>query len=321
MTNRLPAADLPNMLAALRAERTQMLTFTNSLTDDEWTAPSAAARWRIADVVAHIGATARNFYTPAGLRTSLAASLEQHNEDPVDRRRNWNRAQVMAEYQRASRRATTLLDVVRRTPATRMQLPLADLGRYPLGLMIGGALVFDHHTHLRHDMAPALGRPAPPTDADRMRAVLTWMIAVLSNQVAQAPVAGLDARVALTLTGPGGGTWWIDRRRPDPLQRRRRRPHHRPRADLPRLGHAAITLARQRRHGHRRHRTRHPLPRHRQHHLIAAAKRASPGRVHVNLDKGTQLFLYLRWPRRCESCHHERIEALQHGEPLAHRGL
>ncbi|TDO44027.1 hypothetical protein EV643_11750 [Kribbella sp. VKM Ac-2527] len=59
-------------------------------------------------------------------------------------------------------------------------------------------------------MAPALGRGAPPTDADRMRAVLTWMIAVLSNQIAQAPIAGLDARVALTLTGPGGGTWWID---------------------------------------------------------------------------------------------------------------
>lgn len=33
------------------------------------------------------------------------------------------------------------------------------------------------------------------------------MIAVLSNQTARAPVAGLDA---LTLTGPGGGTWWID---------------------------------------------------------------------------------------------------------------
>lgn len=76
--------------------------------------------------------------------------------------------------------------------------------------MIGGALVFDHHTHLRHDMAPALGRPVPSTDADRMRAVVTWMIAVLSNQVAQAPIAGLDAHVALTLTGPGGGTWWFD---------------------------------------------------------------------------------------------------------------
>ena len=210
MTDRLPGADLPNMVGALRAERAEMLNFTSSLTDEEWTAPSAAAGWRIADVAAHIGATARNFYTPAGLRTIFAASLEQLNEDPVDRRRDWSRADVMAEYQRASRRATTLLDVVRRTPTTRVRVRLAELGRYPMGLTIGGALVFDHHTHLRHDMAPALGRHVPPTDADRMRAVLTWMIAVLSNQVAQAPVAGLDARVALTLTGPGGGTWWID---------------------------------------------------------------------------------------------------------------
>jgi hypothetical protein len=39
--------------------------------------------------------------------------------------------------------------------------------------MISGALVFDHHTHLRHDMVSALGRPVPATDADRIRAVLT----------------------------------------------------------------------------------------------------------------------------------------------------
>ncbi|MFF8320967.1 maleylpyruvate isomerase family mycothiol-dependent enzyme [Streptomyces bobili] len=210
MNKRLPPADLPNMAAALRAERAEMLDFTSSLTDDEWTAPSAAAGWRIGDVVAHIGATARSLYMPSGMRTMFAASLERANEDPVDRRRDWSRAKVMAEYRRAGRRATALLDVVRRTPAARLRVPLADLGRHPLALLISGALVFDHHTHLRHDMAPALGRPAPPTDADRMRAVLTWMIAVLSNQVAQAPVAGLDARVALTLTGPSGGTWWFD---------------------------------------------------------------------------------------------------------------
>jgi hypothetical protein len=72
--------------------------------------------------------------------------------------------------------------------------PSRNWDRYPIGLMISGALVFDHHTHLRHDMAPALGRPVPATDADRMRAVLTWMTAVLSNQVAHAPVDGLDAR-------------------------------------------------------------------------------------------------------------------------------
>ena len=126
MTDRLPAADLPNMLAALRAERAEMLNFASSLTDDEWTAPSAAAGWRIADVVAHIGATAKNFYTPAGVHTMFAASLEQVNHGPVDKRRNWSRAQVMTEYQRTTRRATTLLDVIRRTPATRARVPLAN---------------------------------------------------------------------------------------------------------------------------------------------------------------------------------------------------
>ena len=59
--------------------------------------------------------------------------------------------------------------------------------------MIGGALVFDHHTHLRHDMAQRWASPRRPPMQTGMRAVLTWMIAVLSNQVAQAPVAGLDA--------------------------------------------------------------------------------------------------------------------------------
>lgn len=58
MTDRLPAIDLPNMVAALRSERTEMLDFTRSLTDDEWRAPSAAAGWSIADVVGHIAATA-----------------------------------------------------------------------------------------------------------------------------------------------------------------------------------------------------------------------------------------------------------------------
>lgn len=208
----LPPPDLPNLLAALRKEREELLAFTRSLSDEEWFASSAAAGWRIADVVAHIGATARNFYTPAGLGSIGAPSLEKLNEDPVDRRRGWPRARVIAEYEKSSRRAANLLSAVSRTPAARVRIPLAELGRYPLGLMIGGALVFDHHTHLRHDIAPALGREAPETDADRMRAVLTWMTAVLSNQVTKRPVDGLAAGVDLTLTGPGGGTWRISDR-------------------------------------------------------------------------------------------------------------
>lgn len=108
----------------------------------------------------------------------------------------------MKEYSGSTSHAVTELSVISHSPMRYVRAPLAELGRFPLGLVVGGALVFDHHTHLRFDMAPALGRPAPETDDDRMRAVLTWMTAVLSNQVARNSVPGLDGRVALTLTGP-----------------------------------------------------------------------------------------------------------------------
>ena len=172
MTDRLPAIDLPNMVAALRTERTEMLDFTRSLTDDEWRAPSAAAGWSIADVVGHIAATAHNFYAPS-LEILRTKDLEASNECPVERRRSWTRERVMTEYEKSSRRAISLVNAIRRSPAARLRFSLAELGRYPIDLMISGALVFDHHTHLRHDMVSALGRPVPATDADRMRAVLT----------------------------------------------------------------------------------------------------------------------------------------------------
>jgi hypothetical protein len=58
-------------------------------------------------------------------------------------------------------------------------------------------------------MAPALGRPAPGTDANRMAVVLEWMLAVLSNQLRAAAPSWLDRPLAITLTGPGGGTWRV----------------------------------------------------------------------------------------------------------------
>jgi hypothetical protein len=57
-----------------------------------------------------------------------------------------------------------------------------------------GAMVFDHHTHLRHDIVPALGVADPGTDADRMTVVIEWM---------------LDGSIGLVLEGMGGGAWTI----------------------------------------------------------------------------------------------------------------
>ncbi|MEP7191339.1 MAG: maleylpyruvate isomerase N-terminal domain-containing protein [Actinomycetota bacterium] len=210
MANRLPAPNLKNLHAALRTESVVMIEFANSLNASQWKAPSKAAGWSIADMVAHIGSTAHNMYTPAGIQAARQPSLEVVNEDPVQVRRAWNRQQVMAEFKSATRTSARMLAFMRHTPMRALPMRLNELGSFPMVLLVGGALVFDLHTHLRHDMAPALDIQAPPTDANRMRAVLDWMTAVLSNQTAQAPASGIDAGLTLTLSGPGGNTWWID---------------------------------------------------------------------------------------------------------------
>lgn len=97
-------------------------------------------------------------------------------------------------------------------PLGRLRLPLAELGRFPVAFLLGSALVFDLHTHLRFDMAPALSREAPPSDANRMAVVIEWMLAVLGNQLAAATPEWMDRPVSLRLHGQGSGTWTIDRR-------------------------------------------------------------------------------------------------------------
>ncbi|MET4146263.1 maleylpyruvate isomerase N-terminal domain-containing protein [Arthrobacter sp. UYCo732] len=210
MPPQLPSPDLKNLLTALRAESALMLDFANDLTTQQWNSPSRATGWTVADIVGHIGSTAHNFYIPAGIRAARQPSLEKANEGPVRVRRGWDREQVMDEFEKSTRSVANMLAFVRHTPLRSLPTRLNELGTYPLGLLIGGALAFDLHTHLRHDIAPALGVSAPETDADRMRAVLTWMTAVLSNQTKAAPSTGIEAGLTLTLTGPGGGSWRVD---------------------------------------------------------------------------------------------------------------
>ena len=209
MTDRLPAIDLRNMVAALRSERTEMLDFTRSLTDDEWRAPSAAAGWSIADVVGHIAATAHNFYAPS-LEILRTKDLEASNEGPVERRRSWTRERVMTEYEKSSRRAISLVNAIRRSPAARLRSSLAELG--PLS----------HRPHDQwsagvrppHAPAPRHGPSTGPAGASHRRRPDAGRADLDDGGAEQSsrPRAsdGLDARIALTLTGPGGGTWWID---------------------------------------------------------------------------------------------------------------
>lgn len=199
----------PNRTSALRAERLEVLRFCSQLSPEEWSAPSAASGWLIQDVVAHLGSGCHSLFTPSAVTLVFSKEIERTNDTMVQARRSWEPKRVLDEYARWSSHVTRLSGAVGATPVARMRMPLAELGSFPLALLLGGAMVFDQHTHLRFDMAPAIGRAAPPSDANRMSVVIEWMLAVLSNQLRRAPLEWMRQPVSLTLTGPGGGRWSI----------------------------------------------------------------------------------------------------------------
>ncbi|MEU6229315.1 hypothetical protein [Streptomyces sp. NPDC047042] len=155
--------------------------------------------------MAHIGATCRSFFTPSVITMMRVRDPERTNDLFVDKRRDRPVAETLAEYERWSR----VMGVAARVPLDWTRLPMAELGWFRGGVMIGGAMTCDQHTHLRHGIAPALGRPAPGTDANRMAVVLEWMMAVLRNQSRSARPEWFDRPVTVELEGPGGGIWSV----------------------------------------------------------------------------------------------------------------
>lgn len=198
----------PDRGAAFKAERAEMLSFCAGLEPAEWRMDSRCPGWRIQDVVAHMAAGCRALFSPSAAKLVRSNDIEAANDLMVDTRRDRSAAEVLGEYRRWSGVAAAVFPFMARRPVGGLRVPLGELGRFPLRVLTG-AMVFDHHTHLRHDMAPALGRTPPGTDANRMAVVLEWMMAVLSNQTSAATPAWLDRPLAITLTGPGGGTWRV----------------------------------------------------------------------------------------------------------------
>ncbi|MDQ3947188.1 MAG: maleylpyruvate isomerase family mycothiol-dependent enzyme [Actinomycetota bacterium] len=194
-------------VAALRRERDDVLAFCRLLADDEWKVPSGCLGWSVQDVVAHMTATVHGVFTPWLIKLIRSKDLERNNDADVEARRDRSPAEVLAEYETWSGRLPALLQAGQLPGLKMVPFPIAEIGRYPLAL-IASAFLFDHHTHLRHDLAPALGRPSPPTDEGRMAVVIEWMLAGLP-QMCRESLSFIDRPVLLTLEGPGGGTWAV----------------------------------------------------------------------------------------------------------------
>lgn len=155
------------------------------------------------------GAGCRAIFTVGALEILRSNDIEKLNDVLVEQRRQFAPAQVLAEYERWSLRLIRLARIVDASPLSRIRVPLAELGRFPANLLVGSAMVFDHYTHLRHDLAPALGLAPPPSDANAVAVVLEWMLAVLGNQLRVARHSWLTAPIRVNLAGAGGGSWTV----------------------------------------------------------------------------------------------------------------
>ncbi|MEV6339302.1 maleylpyruvate isomerase N-terminal domain-containing protein [Nocardia vinacea] len=199
---------MTNHIAAFRRERDTVLDFCAQLTPAEWAAPSRAAGWRVRDVIAHLGSECHLNFTPDLVKVLRSRNIERLNDDFVARRADWDRDRVVGEMARWSSRIATAACTTQRWPLASIRIPIGELGSYPLRLL-PSLLTFDFHTHLRHDIAPALDKPIPATDTDRMSSILEWMLALLADFGAN-DRNWLDQPIGLTLTGTGGGTWRLE---------------------------------------------------------------------------------------------------------------
>ncbi|MET8875499.1 maleylpyruvate isomerase N-terminal domain-containing protein [Nocardia sp. NPDC004604] len=195
-------------IAAFRRERDAVLDFCSRLTPAEWVAPSRAAGWRVRDVIAHLGSECRLNFGPDVVKVMRSRNIERLNDDFVARRADWEIDRVVGELATWSSRIATAARATQPWPLGSIRLPIGELGAHPLRLL-PSLLTFDFHTHLRHDIAPALDKDIPATDPDRMSSILEWMLALLANFGANDRI-WFDRPIGLTLTGPGGGTWRLE---------------------------------------------------------------------------------------------------------------
>jgi uncharacterized protein (TIGR03083 family) len=199
-------------LAALRADREEVLAVARSLSPDEWGQPSDCAGWRVQDVVNHMANVFRNFVDPASVPPGVPGKTEATQDAAVDACRDWSWERVLADYEEMSEKGVEAIAGLVTGPMADNVIPLDDLGSHPLH-RLANALAFDHFCHLRNDILQPNGpidRPAPPVDDLRVGAVIEWLIGGLPQMSPPTLAASLTKPVTLRLTG-GGGEWTLQR--------------------------------------------------------------------------------------------------------------
>jgi len=197
-----------NHVQALRSQRQRVLDYCAGFSDDDWNAQSRAVGWRVRDVLAHMGGTCRGLFGRHAIPLVFSNDTETTNEKLLAPRRLWPTDRIVDEFALWSRVFIATTSVACQPVLGGMPLRVGSLGRYPVR-SLAPMLVFDWHTHLTYDVAAAINTPIAGIDDNGLAATLDWMLAGL-EQMNRDQMRWLDRPLALTLTGPAGGTWTIN---------------------------------------------------------------------------------------------------------------
>ncbi|MCY4193928.1 MAG: maleylpyruvate isomerase N-terminal domain-containing protein [bacterium] len=206
-------------VAAHEAFHHRILEVARTLTEAEQIAPSACAGWRVRDVVAHIGAGARNLIDPLPVpdeRLPLPSVREREHDVHVDIRRSWPMAEVVEELDHYGAERLARLSALQEEPLASAPLEVPGLGTYPMHAAANG-LAFDCFCHLYHDIAAPGGpvqRELPAPAHEELYPVVQWMMWGLPQMQGPELDESLIAPITICLTGPGESIWTV--RRPDP---------------------------------------------------------------------------------------------------------
>jgi len=194
-----------NRVAALTAGYTANVSYLSALSDADWAAPSRCEGWTVKDVVAHMGAATHGAFTPWFFKLMLGKDIERANDADAAKRADWPGARVLKEYTDWGRRFRPMATALQAPGLRSLPIKVAEVGTYP-GAVLVSAFVFDHTLHVTHDIATALGRPAPKPDANTVEVSIEWMMLGLPA-MSGARLSWLSAPVEINLVGPGGSTW------------------------------------------------------------------------------------------------------------------
>lgn len=194
-------------VGALRAERNAIVDFCRDLPPEAWDQPSRCEGWTIKDVVAHMGAAYHGTFGTWVVKLMRSNDVEAGNDRDAEARRDWPAEKVFDEYVKWSKRFLAIGGSLQAPPMRAIPIRLAEVGTYP-AKMLASALTFDHHLHLRYDMATALGRPVAAPAPGVLAVTLEWMWAGVPGMSVE-ELAWLDRSVSVTLLGDEGGTWSV----------------------------------------------------------------------------------------------------------------